>query len=405
MNDENFATPPTDGDLTGLMHWADSMPPERRRQILSDQMAEGEINVVENNNTDDSSEDDSSYESYNDKTTVDSEIVKSFECGICLNILHKPVTLICQHSFCKECASAHKEKKCGVCRVPYVVPREYNRTLELAIKTAVPAEYAAREESIRVERLKESLRDRVTRELRDEVYNSVVNSALEDVRTDEITAVEVRPILLQQRRQREAMQRQAQQNDGTTQNIPPERQPRPGNMIPAPEITDGPRIVNITDQQHQMLQQHADNVEHYIMMHLDLLGFRGIYANHLNMLLFIRRNSYYLSWIFAINLLLAASPIVFTISPFLFFVLAALVNIPTLFWMNLHRYAALVIQQHLLRSLRDGQIPVGTLMHPNHPDHPGNPVEGARYPVLEGASRQFLHILVTAVRNAIARGN
>lgn len=105
---------------------------------------------------------------------------QSLVCGICMDKFYHPVTLICQHTFCKSCLVQAKERKCPVCQLRFVIPQEYNRIIENAVKVFFNEEWLERDEEARKERLKKDIRSTVEDELREELFEQVVNGQLEE---------------------------------------------------------------------------------------------------------------------------------------------------------------------------------------------------------------------------------
>ena len=105
---------------------------------------------------------------------------QSLVCGICMDKFYHPVTLICQHTFCKSCLVQAKERKCPICQLRFVIPQEYNRIIENAVKVFFNEEWLERDEEARKERLKKDIRSTVEDELREELFEQVVNGQLEE---------------------------------------------------------------------------------------------------------------------------------------------------------------------------------------------------------------------------------
>eukprot|EP00040_Diaphanoeca_grandis_P013194 m.66765 g.66765 ORF g.66765 m.66765 type:complete len:385 (-) comp23723_c0_seq2:90-1244(-) len=78
-----------------------------------------------------------------------------FECGLCLNLLYRPVTTVCGHSFCKSCLlqSVSHHSNCPICRS--VLPlysseatTAVNVLLEKVLRQRFPEEYRARQDEV-----------------------------------------------------------------------------------------------------------------------------------------------------------------------------------------------------------------------------------------------------------------
>lgn len=77
------------------------------------------------------------------------------DCGICLNLLHQPVTAPCGHSFCTGCMSEMLrnflyQAKCPLCGkcIPHIYYKA-NLILERLINVCYPEEYSVRKETSR----------------------------------------------------------------------------------------------------------------------------------------------------------------------------------------------------------------------------------------------------------------
>lgn len=73
-----------------------------------------------------------------------SEFKDSFTCSICLELLCKPMTLICGHNFCDKCISQEENSQCPSCRTVYFKPTDHNKVLESVIHKIFPSEYMKR---------------------------------------------------------------------------------------------------------------------------------------------------------------------------------------------------------------------------------------------------------------------
>lgn len=70
---------------------------------------------------------------------------EELKCGICLSPFSYPITLLCQDTFCKECLISMKDRKCPVCRLPFLIPKEYNRKLHNLALIHCPEELAEKQ--------------------------------------------------------------------------------------------------------------------------------------------------------------------------------------------------------------------------------------------------------------------
>ena len=67
----------------------------------------------------------------------------SYNCSICLELLSSPVTISCQHTYCRKCISTIKGDKCPLCREPIHDKdiENVNSLLEQFLKEKYPNEY------------------------------------------------------------------------------------------------------------------------------------------------------------------------------------------------------------------------------------------------------------------------
>jgi hypothetical protein len=132
----------------------------------------------------------------------DIEIDKEFECSICQDLLVAPVTLLCQHTFCRLCIKSYvdqqlkpktdedgyqvyvsrkdKNAKCPLCRCPIVIPPNDNFMLKGLIESKYPEQYNSRVEQYNKDKLKLNLRDQIEDEIRNEIFNGVVDDAVHE---------------------------------------------------------------------------------------------------------------------------------------------------------------------------------------------------------------------------------
>lgn len=56
---------------------------------------------------------------------MDSRLSKQIQCSVCLGDFTDPVSLLCDHTFCRQCISNHSQscrlKQCPECRRPYTM--------------------------------------------------------------------------------------------------------------------------------------------------------------------------------------------------------------------------------------------------------------------------------------------
>ena len=105
---------------------------------------------------------------------------QSLVCPICADPFYKPVTLICQHTFCKSCLMSSTDRRCGICRLRYVIPKEHNRIIENAIKVFFREDWQQRDDEQTLEKAKQDLRQTALQQLRAELFEEAVNNSLEE---------------------------------------------------------------------------------------------------------------------------------------------------------------------------------------------------------------------------------
>lgn len=110
-----------------------------------------------------------------------STIPNDFTCAICMELLYSPMTLLCQHSFCRECIRGMKDAhKCPTCNGVFPYPAEYNRVLDGALSRMFPETY-----EMRKARGEEIVKAKSTEhKIREEIYRAVLGSAVADAMED-----------------------------------------------------------------------------------------------------------------------------------------------------------------------------------------------------------------------------
>lgn len=136
----------------------------------------------DNANNDDTSKNNTDDESESTMLKLSDTLQQSLVCGICMDKFYQPVTLICQHTFCKGCLMQSHDRKCPICKIGYVIPREYNRIIDTASQIFFHEEWLERDAELQRHKLKRDLRKEVEQELRNELFDQVVNIGLEEFR-------------------------------------------------------------------------------------------------------------------------------------------------------------------------------------------------------------------------------
>lgn len=121
-------------------------------------------------------------------TTMD---INDYNCPICKELLTKPITLTCQHTFCTNCIETHyygndrttrggglgirqvndSNEKCPLCNIPYVLSPFSNNTMDNLLKAAFPDEHSRISERNTKEREERALRNKIESDMRTQVWN------------------------------------------------------------------------------------------------------------------------------------------------------------------------------------------------------------------------------------------
>ncbi len=109
------------------------------------------------------------------------ELVK---CVICKNTLYKPVTLDCQHSFCKSCIINVTTKECPMCRDYYLVlPSHYNNLLDDLSSKIDETNYRESGEDSELRMKRYNDREEIRNEIRNETIDNLTipNNAFSEI--------------------------------------------------------------------------------------------------------------------------------------------------------------------------------------------------------------------------------
>ncbi len=109
------------------------------------------------------------------------EVPDVVACAVCHHVLINPVTLSCQHTFCRHCVDRDDVGQCPYCQLAKVVPPSRNATMEDMIRcivgdqqyTRLLAEY---EDEKQTEELRAQLKKQIRQQIYNDVYNEVVNN-------------------------------------------------------------------------------------------------------------------------------------------------------------------------------------------------------------------------------------
>ena len=73
-------------------------------------------------------------------------MMDSITCSLCLELLYRPVTTTCGHSFCQVCMGEvfRFKPECPLCRAALTVEPAVNTVLAEVIESSFPEQYQAR---------------------------------------------------------------------------------------------------------------------------------------------------------------------------------------------------------------------------------------------------------------------
>ena len=117
--------------------------------------------------------------------------ITNYTCSICRELFYRPVTLICQHSYCYECLEEYynsdgiitdttfpeiryqsqKKNKCPLCNIPYTLPPMENKMLSTLVEEKFPDEYQERRDYFENEKALEEKKEKMEQTMRQEIWN------------------------------------------------------------------------------------------------------------------------------------------------------------------------------------------------------------------------------------------
>jgi hypothetical protein len=151
------------------------------------------IENSEDGNDDDKVNDDEVIEDSNEEVIDSRSEENSYHCSICHNVMYRPVTLICQHSYCYPCLetyyngdkiipdyhfnlafyTAKKQDKCPLCNIPYTLPPMENTLFAELLEKKYPEQYEQQRIYITTTKNEEAIKMHTENRIRKEVWNLI----------------------------------------------------------------------------------------------------------------------------------------------------------------------------------------------------------------------------------------
>lgn len=129
------------------------------------------------------------------------EYPKELECSICNDLYVRPVTLLCQHTYCRNCitdyhkrqsgpqvddegyqvfvSSKDRNPKCPLCRCTIVIPPNDNSNIRDLIQRTYGHMLEQRTEQLRKDDAKADMKDQIKEELRREMFNALLDETVD----------------------------------------------------------------------------------------------------------------------------------------------------------------------------------------------------------------------------------
>lgn len=125
---------------------------------------------------------------HNDHNTSDDDSM--YKCGICQDLLYRPVTLTCQHNYCYGCIEKYyngrsvaqnqneyivrtKQDKCPLCNIPYTLAPIENTLMTSLLMERYPAEYEAKAKHFETVHKLAELKKDLELSMRKEIWNTI----------------------------------------------------------------------------------------------------------------------------------------------------------------------------------------------------------------------------------------
>lgn len=103
---------------------------------------------------------------------------EELKCPVCRDLVYKPITLLCQHSLCKECAIALPKNSCPICNTNFVLPGEWNRMLDEVSSFINKESYEQRQKAESLKEFEKDEKQKIKDKLYREIYANVINRSV-----------------------------------------------------------------------------------------------------------------------------------------------------------------------------------------------------------------------------------
>lgn len=103
------------------------------------------------------------------------------KCEVCYETMVEPVTLLCQHTFCRHCIDRPEVEKCPLCSLVKLVPGRPTRNIviEACIRAAIgEEEYNAQVAQLKADEDELAMEQKIERRLRTEMWREVYNNVV-----------------------------------------------------------------------------------------------------------------------------------------------------------------------------------------------------------------------------------